>query len=138
MVCAVSDPFEQLLFRAARYTDRRAWEELSLLFVEEGRLIRPSDPANPILGRASILASLCKRPPRTTRHLISNVIITQHSATTASISSLVTLFSGAEGTGKVGRIEKMAIGNFDDEVLWCGDAWRFLERGGSISLESDI
>ena len=51
----ISRRCEELVYRAAKYTDQRSWEELASLFAEEGKLIRPSDPANPIVGRDRIL-----------------------------------------------------------------------------------
>jgi len=129
---------EQLVYRAARYTDQRSWEELAALFAEEGKLIRPSDPANPIVGRDRILASLRARPPGTTRHLLSNVLVDVQAADAAHISSVVTLFSGpARSPPLPAKAEKILIGNLEDDVVLTPAGWVFQCRGGSLALEWD-
>lgn len=130
---------EQLVYWAGHCTDYRLWDELASLFAETGRLIRPSDPTHPIIGRSSILASLRARPPRTTRHSITNVMVHMHSTTRARVSSQLTLFSGpARVANQVVRIGKIAVGNFEDELEWSDDRWHFLVRDGSISMEMDL
>ena len=135
---AISRSCEALVYRAAKYTDQRSWEELAALFAEQGKLARPSDPANPIVGRAAILASLLSRPPGTTRHLLSNVLVDVHSAESAHISSVVTLFSGAARSPPLpAKVEKVLIGNLEDDVVLAPKGWVFLSRGGSLALDWD-
>ena len=130
---------EQLVYWAGHCTDYRLWDQLASLFAETGRLTRPSDPTHPIIGRSSILASLQARPPRTTRHSITNVMVHMHSTTRARVSSQLTLFSGPPQIGsQVVRVNKIAVGNFDDELEWSDDRWYFLIREGSISMEMDL
>jgi hypothetical protein len=111
------------------------------LFVEDGRLVRPSDPI-PIVGRANILASLRARPPRTTRHLLGSVLVEMHSATRAHIDSTVTLFCGPAapaGPGATAALpvpgQAIMVGNFEDEVTLTGEGWKFVVRGGSMALK---
>ena len=129
---------EQLVYRAARHTDLGHWESLAALFVPDGKLYRPSDPQHPIVGRQAILESLRARPPRTTRHLLTNVIVELHSPTSAHISSTVTLFTAgaAKGAGAV-PTQKILVGNFEDDVSLEGGDWAFICRGGSMALEFD-
>ncbi|MGH8143479.1 MAG: nuclear transport factor 2 family protein [Steroidobacteraceae bacterium] len=151
MIADDTDPAAQacvrLVYRAALYTDHGRWEELADLFVQDGRLVRPSDPS-PIVGRANILTSLRARPARTTRHLLGNVLVEMHSATRARIDSTVTLFSGpaptadaaATGGPGVGAAlpvpgQAIMVGNFEDEVALTAQGWRFLVRGGSMALK---
>jgi hypothetical protein len=135
---AISRSCEALVYRAAKYTDQRSWEELAALFAEQGKLARPSDPANPLVGRPAILASLLLRPPGTTRHLLNNVLVDVHSAETAHISSVVTLFSGpARSSPLPAKAEKVLIGNLEDDVVLAPTGWVFLSRGGSLALEWD-
>lgn len=135
---AISRSCEALVYRAAKYTDQRSWDELAALFAEQGKLVRPSDPANPIVGRAGIFASLLSRPPGTTRHLLSNVLVDAHSAESAHISSVVTLFSGPERSSpRPAKAEKVLIGNLEDDVVRTPAGWLFLCRGGSLALEWD-
>ncbi len=142
-----TDPAAQacvrLVYRAAFYTDHGRWEELAGLFVEDGRLVRPSDPT-PIVGRANILTALRTRPRRTTRHLLGYVLVEMHSATRAHIDSAVTLFSGPAATAGPGATaalpvtgQAIMVGNFEDEVTLTGEGWKFVARGGSMALKFD-
>ena len=126
---------EALVYRAAKYTDLRSWDDLAALFAEQGRLVRPSDRANPLVGRDKILASLRLRPAGTTRHLLNNILVDVHSATSAHISSVVTLFSGAARQSGAAKVEKILIGNLEDDVVLGPAGWVFQCRDGSLALE---
>jgi SnoaL-like domain len=129
----------QLVYRAARFTDAADWEQLAALFAEDGRLSRPSDPANPIVGRANILASLRARPARTSRHLVTNILVDISSATTAHLSSTVTLITGLAPTG-AGPVKanKILVGSFEDDVILSVSRWRFARRDGAMVLEFEL
>jgi hypothetical protein len=129
---------EQLVYRAAHHTDFEKWEELAGLYAEDGRLVRPSDRANPIVGRASILASLRARPSRTTRHVLNNIVVDIHSRSSAHISSTVTLYmSSAVAAALPVKGQKILVGHFEDDVALAGDEWLFAVRDGSMALEFD-
>jgi hypothetical protein len=130
---------EQLLFRAARFTDLAQWDDLAAIFAQEGKLIRPSDPGNPIIGRVNILASLRTRPRRITRHVLSNIIVDAQSAVAAHISSTVTLFTGCTSSNPAPvKGQRILVGNFEDDVVWIQSKWVFIARAGSMSLEFDV
>ena len=127
---------EQLLYRAARLTDLARWEEVACLYVENGRLTRPSDLQNPIVGRAAILAALRARPPRITCHLLSNIVVEPTSATTAHVSSTVVLFTGSSSTPPLPVVgQKTLVGHFEDELSLINGGWAFAVRQGSMLLE---
>ena len=129
---------EQLVYRAARYTDFEQWDDLAALFAVEGRLVRPSAPTKPIVGRADILASLRARPSRTTRHVLNNIVVAVHSGTSAHISSIVTLYmSPVAGAVLPVKGQKILIGQFEDDVVHIDGEWAFALRGGSMALEFD-
>jgi len=130
---------EQLVYRAARLTDQARWEDLVALFAAGGKLVRPSDPTNPLVGREAILASLRKRPPRTTRHVLSNVLVEILSPTRAHVSSVATLFSGPVHIDKLPvALQKISVGEFEDDVEFVDGSWVFVERNGSMALESEV
>jgi len=131
----ISRSCTELVYRAAKYTDLRSWEDLAALFAEQGKLVRPSDPANPLVGRDKILASMLSRPPGTTRHLVSNVLVDVRSAAAAHVSSVVTLFSGPARPRRAAKVEKILIGNLEDDVVLSPAGWVFLRRDGSLALE---
>ena len=128
---------EELVYRAARLTDLARWDDLAALFLKDGKLTRPSDRANPVVGRSAILASLVARPSQTTRHVLSNVLVEFSSATTAHISSIVTLYVGAAGSlPTAGR--KVLIGHFEDDVTLVNGRWAFGVRDGTMALVYDF
>ncbi len=130
---------EQLVYRAARLTDLGRWEELAAMYLKDGKLLRPSDPDNPIVGRQAILDSLRARPPRVTRHLLGNILVQATSATAAHVSSTVILFSGAATGEKLPvKGQKALVGHFEDDVVLAGDTWAFAVRQGSMVLEYDF
>jgi hypothetical protein len=132
---AITVDCTQLVYRAMHHTDAARWEELVALYAENGKLTRPTEPDNPIVGRASILASLRARPPLTTRHLISNVVVDVQSDAAARITSTIVRFSGPVKTTSPTRVEKILIGTFVDEVALIEGSWKFVSRGGSMGLE---
>ena len=134
-VRAITIDCTQLVYRAMHHTDAARWEDLIALYAENGKLARPTDPDNPIVGRVNILASLRARPPLTTRHLISNVVVEVQSETAAHITSTVVRFSGPVKTMLPTRADKILVGTFVDEVALIDGEWRFVSRGGSMGLE---
>jgi phosphonoacetaldehyde hydrolase len=135
---AIARACEQLIYRAAHFTDFGRWDELAALYAEDGKLVRPSDPANPIVGRANILASLRARPLRTTRHVLSNITVELRSPTLAHVSSTVTLFLSSASPAKLPtKGQRILVGHFEDEVTLVNGAWAFLVRDGSMALEFD-
>lgn len=125
----------QLVFRAAALTDAAAWEELAALYTDDGVLARPSAPNDPIVGRAAILAASRSRPPRRSRHLVSNVIVDVISADEARTTAMLTLFTGpADGDEPVDADPVVAVGETRDVVRRVDGEWRFASRSGSIAL----
>jgi hypothetical protein len=135
---AIARACERLVYRAALFTDRACWDELAALFAPDGKLLRPSDPTQPIKGRQAILASLRGRPARTTRHILSNILVDIHSANNAHISSTVTLYTGpAVDKGPVAG-QKILVGHFEDDVVLLDRDWQFVLRDGSMAIEFEV
>lgn len=108
----------------AQLNDAARWEEVAALYAPDGLMTRPTAPDAPIIGRAAILAAFQARPPRTTRHICSNIVVTVDSATRARGSSAMLLFTAADAPP--------LAGGFDDVFVLTADGWRFAERRGSL------
>ena len=65
-----------LINRYASLNDEALWEEVAALYAEDGSMTRPTAPDAPIVGREAILAAFESRPPRTTRHITANIVVT--------------------------------------------------------------
>jgi hypothetical protein len=135
---ALARECELLVYRAARFTDSGEWEGLASLFADDGVLLRPSAPTVPIIGRENIRQSLQARPTRTTRHLLTNVIVDIQSTSAAHISSAVVLFTGPASLNMLPVTgSKILVGNFEDDVALGAQGWQFVKRDGSMALDFD-
>lgn len=114
----------KLIARYANLNDAACWDEVSALYTADGVMTRPTAPDAPIVGRAAILAAFQGRPPRKTRHVCSNVVITLDSPTTASGESAMVLFS---------ENGPPLAGSFHDRFALTAEGWRFAERRGSLA-----
>ena len=111
----------------ATLNDSARWAEVAALYTEDGSMTRPSAPDAPIIGRAAILAAFESRPPRTTRHITANIVVTVLDADTATATSAMLLFTAADAPP--------LVGGFADRLrLVPGEGWRFAERRGSLSF----
>ncbi len=120
---AVEAACARLVALYANLNDAARWEEVVSLFAPDGRLARPSAPDAWIEGRASILAAFLARPPRTTRHFCSNIVIDVTGSRGAIGESAMLLFDG----GPV-----PLIGTFSDRFALTDEGWRFAERRGKL------
>jgi pimeloyl-ACP methyl ester carboxylesterase len=129
----IQDACIRQIYKYARLSDACAWGDLSALFTESAILCRPSNPDVPIEGRQRILESFKARPPRLSRHVVSNVEVTVESPQRAYAVSSIVLYAAARGEG-VGTIESTAIGHFLDQLVGVGGDWLFAERRGAIVM----
>lgn len=113
----------RLIALYANLNDEARWEEVVALYAEDGVMVRPTAPNAPVAGREAILEAFKARPPRTTRHICSNVVIDVESDTTARGTSAMLLFTGEAAP---------LVGSFHDRFVLTDDGWRFAERRGSL------
>lgn len=113
----------RLIALYANLNDEARWDEVAELYAEDGVMVRPTAPNAPVAGRDAILEAFKARPPRTTRHVCSNVVIDVESDCTARGTSAMLLFTG-EGAP--------LVGSFHDRFILTDDGWRFAERRGSL------
>jgi hypothetical protein len=107
----------------ANRNDAADWDAVAALYAADGLMTRPTAPDLPIVGRDAIRASFLERPPRTTRHIVANVVIDVEGPTTARGESAMLLFTGPGAP---------LVGSFHDRFVLTADGWRFAERRGSI------
>lgn len=124
-VRAIEHDCAKLVARYANRNDATDWQAVVALYAPDGRMARPSAPDDWITGREAILAAFTARPPRTTRHVCSNVEITVLDGDTALGESAMLLFTG-ESAPKVG--------SFLDRFVRTDDGWKFAERRGYMTF----
>lgn len=120
---AIEADCARLIARYANFVDRGNWEGAAALYADDGILIRPTSPAEPIVGREAILTAFLARPGRVTRHFCANVVVDVDSPTEARGESAMLLYTGPGAP---------LVGSFQDRFVRTPDGWRFAERRGSI------
>jgi 3-phenylpropionate/cinnamic acid dioxygenase small subunit len=116
----------ELITRYAALNDAGDWDGVAALYTEAGRMSRPTAPDQFIDGRAAILAAFRARPPRTSRHIIANVLVTLDSETEARASSQMLLYTQAQ--------TPPLIGTYQDRLIKNAQGWRFVERRASLDF----
>jgi ketosteroid isomerase-like protein len=117
---------ERLILDYAAHNDAANWEDVAAMFADDGRVSRPIAPDDFTEGRDAILAAFKARPPRTTRHIVSNIRV-DIDGENATASSQILLFTGPD----------MAplVGSYADKLIRTSEGWRFLERRGSLDFQ---
>jgi hypothetical protein len=109
----------------ANLNDEARWEEAAALYAEDGLMTRPTAPDAPIVGREALLAAFVARPPRTSQHVVGNVVVEVESGNAASAKSVILLFTSKEGPP--------LIGTYRDRFVRTHEGWRFSERRGALT-----
>jgi len=120
------------IHRYAQLNDAGAVAELCQMFTEDAVFARPSDPHNPVHGRAAIRASFESRPPRRTLHVIFNVKVAVESSGQARATSDVILIT-ADTAAAAAPILTRFDGGFSDVLQRVGNEWLFASRHGQIN-----
>lgn len=122
---AIEHDCARLVALYANLNDEARWDEVAALYADDGAMSRPTAPDVFIHGRAAILEAFKARPPRTTRHVCSNVVIEVESATSARGTSAMVLYTANDAS---------IVGSFHDRFVLTDSGWRFAERRGSLSF----
>jgi ketosteroid isomerase-like protein len=122
----------------AMLNDAGDWDRLAALYTPDARFARPSAPDDFIEGRENILAAFKARPPRSSRHVISNIVVDVESADAARAFSVIVLYQGDAADD--GGLPKMSansplVGRFSDRLTRTGEGWRFAERQGRLDFQ---
>lgn len=137
---AISYSCEKLVKQFAKFNDLGQLDCLVALFVEDGSFARPLDPDNPIVGRENILAMMKARPPRLSRHFMTNIVIDILSPDEAEGLSYVTFLSTTDvDAPRPAPCEpKMFMGEYRDSFVRTADGWRFKSRQGNMTLVLNV
>lgn len=122
---AIEHECARLVALYANLNDEARWEEVAALYAEHGAMSRPTAPDVFIEGRAAILEAFLARPPRTTRHVCSNVVIEVESESAARGTSAMVLYTAND---------KAIVGSFHDRFVLTDAGWRFAQRCGSLTF----
>ena len=125
-----------LVTRYAMLNDDGDHAGVAALFTEDGSFVRPSGGA-PIVGPAAIRASYEGRPPRISRHLITNIVVDLESADAATARSTMILYTAAPGALPAVANKPALLGGFRDRLVKTADGWRFAAREGYLDLTLD-
>ena len=129
----------ELITRYATLNDTENWQAVADLYIEHGRMSRPTAPDEFVLGRAAILAAFLARPRRATRHVVANVLVSLRDETHASAASQVLLYIGSfagDGGLPLPPASGPLIGSFRDQLIKTDLGWRFQERRGSLDFRA--
>ena len=121
---AIEADCARLIALYANLNDAARWAEAAALYAEDGVMARPTAPDAPLVGRAAILAAFESRPPRKTRHVCSNVVITVEGPDSAAGESAMILLQPDAAP---------LAGSFHDRFVRTAEGWRFAERRGSLA-----
>ena len=136
---AIEQECTRLINDYANLNDQARWEDVAALYAEDGLMTRPSAPDQPIIGREAILAAFQSRPPRISKHVCANIVVTVESETEASAYSVILLFSGKaadDGGLPIRDDAPPLVGDFRDRFTLTDDGWRFSERRGGLSFRA--
>lgn len=111
----------------ATLNDQARWEDVIALYAPDGLMTRPTAPDDPIVGRDALLAAFRSRPPRTTRHVCANIVVTAETSDAASATSAMLLFTGAD--------KPPLVGTYHDRFVRLDGTWLFSERRGALSFQ---
>jgi ketosteroid isomerase-like protein len=128
----------ELITRYAALNDAGDWPAVAALYVEDGRMSRPSAPDDFIAGREAILAAFQSRPRRAARHIVANILVTLAERDRASATSNILLFAGT-ASSTPGELPLQAaappwVGTYHDKLARTPQGWRFVERRGSLDF----
>jgi hypothetical protein len=119
---------ERLILDYAGLNDTGDWDAIVALYVDSGRMSRPTAPDSYIEGRDAILAAFKARPARVCRHICANIRVTVESETRATATSQILLYTGAT--------LPPLVGSYADILQCTAQGWRFVERRGSLDFIS--
>lgn len=134
---AIEQDCERLIKLYVNLNDAQDWAAVAVLYAEDARFARPSQPGVFVEGRQAILESFLARPARAQRHVIANVVVDVEDADHARAFSVIVLYMGdaAEDGGlPVQDPKSPLIGTFADRLVRTAEGWRFAERVGGLDF----
>jgi ketosteroid isomerase-like protein len=135
---AIEAELTQLVSRFSHCIDSGKYQELALLFTDDGIFDRVGQVLN---GRAAILEAMRNRHSYLTRHMVSNILFTQIDAQEARATMYVANFVGHGGNSELPvsfALPQPAILEFDDTYRRTADGWRIARRTARLIMKSDV
>lgn len=119
---------ERMILDYAAYNDAADWDAVAALYVPEGRMSRPVAPDDFTEGCEAIIVAFKARPPRKTRHIVTNIRV-DVDGDVATATSQIMLFTGPD----------MAplVGGYTDKLAFTEKGWRFTERRGGLDFPKE-
>lgn len=126
----------RLVHEFAMYNDFDQIEKMCDLFVEDGSFVRPMHTEYVTTGRAEILSSMKARPPRLSRHIITNIIIDVISPDEARGVSYLSLLTttDVDKPFPITSDGTLYHGEYHDDFVRTEEGWRFKSRRGQMTL----
>jgi hypothetical protein len=124
----------RLVTRYAVLNDDGDFAGLAAMYLPGGRLMRPSG-GDPVVGPDAIRASYEARPPRTSRHLVTNIVVELVSDQEATCRSALLLYTAAPGEEPAPAAAPALLGGFRDRLMRTPEGWRFAERIGFVHMK---
>lgn len=127
---------ERLVKQFAVFNDMDQPEDLAALFVKDGSFARPLDPDSPIIGRDAILEMFKSRPPRLSRHFMTNCVINPLSSDEAEGITYVMFLSttDVDADWPIACEPSIYMGEYRDSFKKTDGEWRFRSRRGAMTL----
>jgi ketosteroid isomerase-like protein len=116
---------ERMIVAYAAANDAGQWDAVGAMYVQDGRMSRPTAPDDFIAGRDAIVSAFKARPARTARHIVANVRV-DVSGEIATASSQILLFTAPD--------KAPLVGTYRDKLVRTAEGWRFTERRGSLDF----
>jgi len=128
-----------LVVDCAQIIDESRYEDLGLIFTEDGIFARPTVPDEPIVSRAAIIASFKKRPANLVgQHLVLNIRVRLTGADTAEGNSSIMLYLTESEVpyepGKGRKARGPLLGVYKDLYVRTADGWRIKDRRGRVTM----
>ena len=122
----------RLLTRFGLLNDEADWPSVAAMFTADARFVRPAG-GDALVGRDAIRAAFESRPPRKSRHLITNILVDVKSANEATARCTLVLYAAPAGASEAAS--PALIGGFNDRLVREVDGWKFAERVGFLDLK---
>jgi hypothetical protein len=128
-----------LVVDCASIIDESRYDDLALIFSEDGVFARPTVPDEPISGRSTIIAAFKKRPAsKIGQHLVLNIRVSLTGADTAEGTSSIMLYMSDTDTpfenGKGRKATGPVLGVYRDRYVRTAEGWRIADRRGRVTL----
>jgi hypothetical protein len=126
----------RLVLLFTELVDSGRYEQLREVFAPDGVFYRPAEPDRAFTVDEVIASYRQRLSPHVAMHLVTNVLITAESESSASGSARILFFAApTEAANEPGRGRKATmqlVGRFSDRFVRTAQGWRFAQRRGEM------